>query len=75
MSSAGTWMYKEERLDIYINREKYESRVTQKNRSLLTKLKDYPRVKVRENKESEKCSHMICAFLTETLKHRVAKKS
>jgi hypothetical protein len=47
-------MYKEERLDIYINREKYEARATQKNRSLLTKQKDYPRVKVRENKESEK---------------------
>jgi hypothetical protein len=47
-------MYKEERLDIYINREKYESRATQKNTSLLTKQKDYPRVKVRENKESEK---------------------
>jgi hypothetical protein len=47
-------MYKEERLDIYINREIYESRATQKNTSLLTKQKDYPRVKERENKESEK---------------------
>ena len=57
-------LYKEERLDIYINREKYESRATQKNRSRLTKQKDYPRVKVRENRGSEKWHHMICASLT-----------
>jgi hypothetical protein len=47
-------VYREERLDVYINREKYGSRATHKNSSLLTKHEDYPRVKVWEYKESEK---------------------
>jgi hypothetical protein len=47
-------MYKEERLDIYINREKYERRATQKNTSLLTKQEDYLWVKVLETTESKK---------------------
>jgi hypothetical protein len=47
-------MYKEEGLDIYISREKYEKRAAQKNTSLLTKQKDYLWVKVLETKESNK---------------------
>jgi hypothetical protein len=39
-------------LGIYINREKYESRITQKNSFLLTNQKDYLLDMVRETKES-----------------------